>query len=76
MLEDIHSTVMLESILRSPARVFDNCPAVQRFRFLPESFLASVGTEWDSGFDQLVYLRMFVEEETGDAFSLSHKKTI
>ena len=48
-----------------PVRTFGH--TVHQFRFLPESYLAAVGAQWDPGLDLLVYLRMFIEEETEDA---------
>jgi hypothetical protein len=41
---------------------------VEQFRFVPDSYLASIGPELDSGLDKLLYLRLFVEDETEDAF--------
>jgi hypothetical protein len=66
MANEVHSTVIWESNPIPPVRNF--WQAVQQFRFLPESYLAAVGAEWDPGLEKLVYLRMFVEEETEDAF--------
>lgn len=36
---------------------------VQQFRFVPDSYLAAIGTELDSGLDALVYLRLMIEDE-------------
>jgi hypothetical protein len=36
---------------------------VFRFRFLPESYLASVSSDWDYGLDHLLYVRSLIEEE-------------
>lgn len=38
--------------------------AILKFRFIPDSYLAAVDAKWDSGFDQLLYLQMFIEDET------------
>jgi hypothetical protein len=66
MLDESRATKPLESSPPIPfTRVFGQ--TVQKFRFLPESYLASLGTHWDPGLDQLVYLRIFVEDETEDA---------
>jgi hypothetical protein len=65
MLDEIRSNVVLELHPIPSVRAFGN--AVQQFRFLPESYLAAVGAHWDPGLDLLVYLRMFIEEETEDA---------
>ena len=65
MLDQIRSIVALESSPNTPPPAFGH--TVQQFRFLPESYLAAVGTELDPGLDHLVYLRMFVEDEAEDA---------
>jgi hypothetical protein len=67
MVDEIYSNDVLESRPTPPVRVLENWHTIRQFRFLPESYLASVGAEWDPGLDQLVYLRMFIEEETEDA---------
>ena len=64
MLNEIRPTVVTELTTASSFRPFGN--SVQKFRFLPESYLAAVGAEMDPGLDLLVYLRMFIEEETED----------
>lgn len=64
MLDEIRSNNIVESNKNPHWTVFED--TVQQFRFLPESYLAAVGTEWDPGLDQLVYLRMFIEAETED----------
>jgi hypothetical protein len=68
MLHELRSNVVLEPRATAKPKVFENWHTVQQFRFLPESYLAAVGAEWDPGLDQLVYLRMFIEDETEDAF--------
>ncbi len=65
MIDEIHTKAGPESGPIRRARAFETI--VQQFRFLPESYLAAVGDEWDPGLEQLVYLRMFIEEETEDA---------
>jgi len=64
MLEDYPPTVHSQASLIPPARTFGS--PVHKFRFLPESYLAAVGTQWDPGLDLLVYLQMFIEDETED----------
>jgi len=62
MVDEIRSNTVSES---SPMRRMKAVgPVVQRFRFIPESYLAAVGTHWDPGLDLLVYLRSFIEDET------------
>ena len=68
MLNEIYSEPVLESRLTPPGKASENWHTIHQFRFLPESYLASLGAEWDPGLDQLVYLRLFIEEETEDAF--------
>jgi hypothetical protein len=41
---------------------------VQQFRFVPDTYFKAVGRDLDPGLDRLVYLRLFVEEETHDEF--------
>ena len=53
---------------RPKARPFPGEYHVQQFRFLPDSYFRAVGSELDNGTDRLVYLRLFVEEETEDEF--------
>jgi hypothetical protein len=66
MLEEIRPNTFLASNAEPSVQSFQY--TIQQFRFLPESYLASVGGELDPGLDQLVYLRTFIEEETEDAF--------
>jgi hypothetical protein len=64
MLEEYHPIVLSQAGLKSHVRTFGN--PVHQFRFLPESYLAAVGTQWDPGLDLLVYLQMFIEDESDD----------
>jgi hypothetical protein len=65
MLDEFGSTTRRESRPTSSLGAFGY--PIHQFRFLPESYLAAVGTQWDPGLDLLIYLRMFIEEETEDA---------
>jgi hypothetical protein len=49
-------------------RHFDRDYHVQQFRFVPDSYFQAVGSEFDAGLERLVYLRLFIEEETQDEF--------
>ena len=62
MQDHIQADSSLEISPIPSARAFKQI--VQKFRFLPESYLTTLGPEWDTGVDILIYLRMFVEEET------------
>lgn len=64
MLGEIRSNVVTASIPMPPVRVFGH--AVHNYRFVPESYLVAVGLQWDPGLDELVYLRMLIEEDTED----------
>ena len=64
MLEENHSTVLSQASVIANVRTFGS--PIHKFRFLPESYLAAVGTHWDPGLDLLVYLQMFIEDETGE----------
>ena len=64
MIGDMSSPAVMESDPLSHDMTVVH--SVQKFRFLPESYLAAVDTEWDTGLDQLLYLRLFIEEETGE----------
>ena len=65
MLDEIASITGEELHPKSSRRALGH--PIHQFRFLPESYLAAVGTQWDPGLDLLIYLRMFIEEETEDA---------
>lgn len=67
MVYEIGSDTVLESRPAPPVKVSEPWYTIQQFRFLPASYLEAVGNELDPGMDQLVYLRMFIEEETEDA---------
>lgn len=62
MSDEIRSNAVSESNPIPSLRTFGH--TIHQFRFLPESYLAAVGAQWDPGLDLLVYLRMFIEEET------------
>lgn len=64
MLEEYYSNVLSQASWIPPVRTFGS--PVRQFRFLPESYLAAVGTQWDPGLDLLVYLQMFIEDESDD----------
>jgi len=64
MADQFHLTPVLES--NPPTANRSTWFSIQQFRFLPTSYLATVGSELDPGLDELVYLRMFVEDETDD----------
>lgn len=50
-----------------PVQTFETVYHVQQFRFVPDSYFAAIGSTLDPGVDLLIYLRMFVEEETEEA---------
>jgi hypothetical protein len=64
MTDKIRSKTTLESGPISAVRAVGS--SVQNFRFVPESYFAAIGMDWDPGLDHLVYLRMLIEEETGE----------
>ena len=68
MVDEIRSNNVSESGPIPLARAFGH--PVQKFRFIPESYLAAAGAHWDTGLDQLVYLRSFIEDETDDRVSI------
>ena len=53
---------------RSAVRQLDRGYHVQQFRFIPDSYFKAVGSVLDVGTEGLVYLRLFIEEETEDEF--------
>lgn len=65
MVDEIRTNPGWETSPINSLRTFGH--TIHQFRFLPESYLAAVGAQWDPGLDLLVYLRMFIEEETEDA---------
>jgi hypothetical protein len=64
MLEEYPPNVLSQENPIHRVRTFGS--PVHKFRFLPESYLTTVGTHWDPGLDLLVYLQMFIEDETED----------
>jgi hypothetical protein len=63
MPDQIRSNAVWESDNTRPVQAFETG---YQFRFVPDSYLAAIGTELDTGLDLLVYLRSFVEDETED----------
>jgi hypothetical protein len=63
MSQRAHFATAMEPDARPWPNASERGCRVQQYRFVPDSYLAAVGTKLDSGLDALIYLRLMIEEE-------------